>query len=61
MEEKKVKAGSRKCPDCEAEVEIPEDTLVGEILSCPSCGLEMEVTEEGDLQELGIEGEDWGE
>jgi len=54
-----------KCPDCDVELEIPEDVMQGEILSCPSCGLELEVKqiqgESVELQELGIEGEDWGE
>ena len=54
-----------KCPDCDAELEIPEDIIQGEILSCPSCGLELEVKQingkSAELQELGIEGEDWGE
>ena len=54
-----------KCPDCDAELEIPEDVMQGEILSCPSCGRELEVKqiqgESVELQELGIEGEDWGE
>jgi lysine biosynthesis protein LysW len=54
-----------KCPDCDAEFEIPEGVTPGEILSCPSCGLELEVKQvEGNavkLQELEIEGEDWGE
>ena len=54
-----------RCPDCDAELEIPNDILQGEILSCPSCGLELEVRQiEGELvelQELRIEGEDWGE
>ncbi len=53
------------CPDCDAEIEVQDDVMKGEILSCPSCGLELEVTKiEGDcveLTELGIEGEDWGE
>jgi alpha-aminoadipate carrier protein LysW len=53
------------CPDCDAEIEVPEDVMKGEILSCPSCGLELEVTKNDDecidLKELGIEGEDWGE
>ena len=53
------------CPDCDAEIEVQDDVMKGEILSCPSCGLELEVTKiEGDcveLIELGIEGEDWGE
>lgn len=53
------------CPDCDADLEIPEDVMQGEILSCSSCGLELEVKqingESLELQELGIEGEDWGE
>lgn len=54
-----------KCPECDAELGIPDDVLLGEILSCSDCGLELEVKQiEGDhveLQELVIEGEDWGE
>jgi alpha-aminoadipate/glutamate carrier protein LysW len=53
------------CPDCDAEIEVPDDVMKGEILSCPSCGLELEVTitteDCVELKELGIEGEDWGE
>jgi alpha-aminoadipate carrier protein LysW len=55
-----------KCPDCDFELTVPSDTEKGEILSCPSCGLELEVKENKgggcvSLQELIIEGEDWGE
>jgi len=54
-----------KCPDCDAELEVPTDVMQGEILSCPGCGLELEVKEINgesiNLQELLIEGEDWGE
>ena len=54
-----------KCPDCDAELDVPADTVQGEILSCPSCGLELEVKQVNSgcvaLQELTIEGEDWGE
>lgn len=54
-----------KCPDCDAEIEVPVDIVKGEILSCPGCGLELEVTQIKagcvELQELTIEGEDWGE
>jgi alpha-aminoadipate carrier protein LysW len=53
------------CPDCEAEVKIPEGAAVGEIVSCPDCGLELEVKEingdKVDLKEISIEKEDWGE
>ena len=54
-----------KCPECDAELEVPKDVMQGEILTCPSCGLELEVRRvkggSVELQELGIEGEDWGE
>ena len=56
-----------KCPDCYSELNVPSGLEKGEILSCPGCGLELEVKEitEGggciDLQELTLEGEDWGE
>jgi len=54
-----------KCPECDANIHIPDDAVSGEIVSCPDCGLELEVKEiQGDMvetQELAIEGEDWGE
>ena len=56
---------SVRCPDCDAEIAVPEGVVIGEILSCPSCGLELEVKkitkESVELQELEIIGEDWGE
>jgi alpha-aminoadipate/glutamate carrier protein LysW len=56
-----------KCPDCDSELNVPCDIEEGEIISCPGCGLELEVKKTNigggcvDLQELTIEGEDWGE
>jgi len=56
---------TNNCPDCDTTLSIPTDAEKGEIVSCASCGLELEVKEikDGcvDLQELTIEGEDWGE
>ena len=53
------------CPDCLAEIDLPDDVMVGEIVSCPDCGLELEVESvEGgkvELQKLVVEKEDWGE
>ena len=44
---------------------MPEAVTQGEILSCPGCGLELEVKSvQGqcvELEEIAIEGEDWGE
>jgi alpha-aminoadipate carrier protein LysW len=62
-----TKGNSTKCPDCNSELDVPCDVETGEILSCPGCGLEFEVKKKTcggaclDLQELTIEGEDWGE
>lgn len=54
-----------KCPDCEAGIEVADDSMMGEILSCPDCGLDLEVRAVGskgvELQRLAIEKEDWGE
>jgi hypothetical protein len=61
------KVDKAKCPDCDSELNVPCDIEKGEILSCSGCGLELEVkkiTDGGgciDLQELTIDGEDWGE
>lgn len=53
------------CPDCGAEIEVPEDVMLNEILACPDCGLEVEITKvEGDKLEyrrVVVEKEDWGE
>jgi len=53
------------CPDCSAEFDVPDDVMVGEIVSCPDCGLDLEVVKvEGsnvELQRIAIEKEDWGE
>jgi alpha-aminoadipate carrier protein LysW len=47
------------------EIEVPDDAMVGEIVSCPDCGLELEVktVDNGnvELEKLSIEKEDWGE
>ena len=61
------KDNNAKCPDCDSELIVPNDIENGEIVSCPGCGLELEVKKLNDgggcidLQELTIEGEDWGE
>ncbi len=56
---------SNACMDCGADMAVPNDSLLGEIVGCPDCGLDyvIEVDESGSKQltELLIEGEDWGE
>ena len=54
-----------KCPDCDADLDVPTDTEKGEIVSCPGCGLELEGKQVNgggvDIHELTIEGEARGE
>ena len=54
-----------KCPECDADLEIPDDVISGEIVSCPDCGMDFEVrlSDSGKVELLPaeIEGEDWGE
>lgn len=54
-----------KCPECEGEIEVPDDVILGEILPCPDCGLEYEVFRVNggfvELKVAEVEGEDWGE
>jgi alpha-aminoadipate carrier protein LysW len=54
-----------ECFDCETVLDIPQDAVIGEIVTCQSCGLEFEVKKVENnliaLEELVVEGEDWGE
>jgi len=54
-----------KCPECDGDIAVPEDVVVGEILVCPDCGLDYEVVEikQGavNLRRAETTGEDWGE
>ncbi|MFC7166651.1 lysine biosynthesis protein LysW [Halospeciosus flavus] len=51
------------CPECGADVELPENVEVGEILDCATCGSELEVTgvEPVALEPAPELEEDWGE
>ena len=53
------------CLECGASLDVPSNIELGEIISCPDCGLELEVKEingkDIELQEVLLEGEDWGE
>ncbi|GHO94962.1 lysine biosynthesis protein LysW [Reticulibacter mediterranei] len=51
------------CPECEAEITVGQDTLVGEIVFCPDCSAELEVLNV-EQPEVGLAPqveEDWGE
>lgn len=51
------------CVECDAEVTVGDDCVIGEITACPDCGAELEVTSTDPLTlELAPEvEEDWGE
>jgi alpha-aminoadipate carrier protein LysW len=52
-----------ECPECAAEVSLPEDVMEGEIVQCPDCGVELEVisVDPPALDLAPEEEEDWGE
>ena len=53
------------CPECDANLNIPEDAAVGEILSCADCGADYEIAKKDgsdiELKQAETVGEDWGE
>jgi alpha-aminoadipate carrier protein LysW len=32
------------CPDCQSEIKLSENLMVGDILECGECGTEVEIT-----------------
>ncbi|MCF0247228.1 MAG: lysine biosynthesis protein LysW [Synergistes sp.] len=51
------------CTVCEAQVNLPDGCLVGEIVVCPDCGTELEVVslDPVTVEEAPQVQEDWGE
>jgi len=52
-----------QCPECGADLQIPDGVMIGEILDFADCGAELEVMAMGALR-LDLapeEEEDWGE
>jgi alpha-aminoadipate carrier protein LysW len=52
-----------ECPECAADVNLPEDVIEGEIVQCAECGIELEVIglDPPALDLAPEEEEDWGE
>jgi alpha-aminoadipate carrier protein LysW len=54
-----------KCDECDADIAIPEDAIVGEIVQCKDCSAEYEVASLGNgkvtLKPAEVAEEDWGE
>jgi alpha-aminoadipate carrier protein LysW len=55
----------KECQDCGAEIKVPDDAVVGEIVTCPDCGTDFEITSKTqnivDLKPAESVGEDWGQ
>ena len=52
------------CPECDANIEIPDDAVEGEIVTCPECGASYELSKASagfELQPAQTVGEDWGQ
>ena len=54
-----------ECQDCGGEINIPDDTMVGEVITCPDCGADFEIESNAkgkvELKPAETLGEDWGE
>ena len=53
-----------KCIECDGDIQVPEESVQGEIVTCPDCGVDYEVKtgENGvNLTKAESIGEDWGE
>jgi alpha-aminoadipate carrier protein LysW len=52
------------CPECDAEIKVPADSIEGEIVTCPDCGASYELTKAADgfgIKPAEVVGEDWGQ
>jgi alpha-aminoadipate carrier protein LysW len=54
-----------ECKDCAAQINVPDDAVVGEIVTCPDCGADFEIAsksnEKVELKPAETVGEDWGQ
>lgn len=52
------------CPECDAEIKVPADSMEGEIVTCPDCGASYELVKGAngfDIKPAQVVGEDWGQ
>lgn len=51
------------CPECEADIRLPQDAVQNELISCPDCGMELEIIslDPPQLEAAPDVEEDWGE
>ena len=48
------------CTECDAILILPDDIIIGEIVTCPDCGQVFESASHGLIKAEQI-GEDWGQ
>jgi len=46
-----------KCPDCQKEIEIQGEVVVGDVLECQNCGTESEIVRSNPIELRIIEEE----
>ena len=55
----------KECQECGAEISVPDDAVIGEIVTCPDCGTDFEVASNTqhkiELKPAETVGEDWGQ
>jgi len=60
-----VKNMETKCKICGEKIEVPDDSIAGELIECPSCGMSYEIASiDGSTVNIKTAenvGEDWGE
>ena len=52
------------CPECDANITIPDDAVEGEIVTCAECGASFELVKDSngfELKPAQTVGEDWGQ
>jgi alpha-aminoadipate carrier protein LysW len=53
-----------RCPECDADIKVPTDSIEGEIVTCPDCGESYELVKSTDgfgIKPAQVVGEDWGQ
>ena len=54
-----------ECKDCAGEIKLPQDAMIGEIITCADCGADFEIASKNDntveIKPAETIGEDWGE
>ena len=48
MKREKIEIKMTSCPECDANMTIPNDAVEGEIVTCPDCGASYELVKASD-------------